>query len=249
MLTSRGSDSPTAAIINPMNHILLIEDDATIRETLEYNLRAADYLVATAADGRQGLKLALAGKPDLVLLDLMLPGMDGVAVCRELRREDRAVRIIMMTALGAEADKVRGLDAGADDYVTKPFGFDELLARVKAQLRRAAPPAEDEIGSLVFGDVALDPVRHELTVGGATVKVRPKEWQLLVILAKNPGVLFSRQQLADSVWGTSFVGSSRTIDVHIRRLREKVESLSDYSFIDTVHGLGYRFELAAKVIS
>lgn len=233
-----------------MHRILIIEDDPAIREALEYNLKVRGFAISTAIDGQTGLETALAQRPDIILLDRLLPGMDGVAVCRELRRRGCEARIIMITALGTETDKVLGLNTGADDYLTKPFGFDELLARVKAQLRRAAPAtaAADAGGkSLAFGDVSLDPVRHELRVNGLAVKVRPKEWQLLTTLANNPGVLFSRQQLADAVWGTDFLGSSRTIDVHVRRLREKVEKLSAYKFIDTVHGLGYRFELAPKV--
>ena len=230
-----------------MHRILIIEDDAGIREALEYNLSAAGFAVSSAPDGHQGLDKALAEHPDVILLDRLLPGMDGVAVCRELRNRQSDSRIIMITALGTQADKVLGLNTGADDYMTKPFGFDELLARVQAQLRRASPAVKAEIQELAFGDVSLDPVRHELSVNGLAVKVRPKEWQLLVTLAESPGVLFSRQQLADAVWGTDFLGSSRTIDVHIRRLREKVEKLSAYRFIDTVHGLGYRFGLTPKV--
>ena len=229
-----------------MNRILIIEDDPTIREALEYNLRAAGFEVAGAPDGRAGLERALTEKPDLVLLDLMLPEMDGLTVCRELRqRADSDLRVIMITALGTDTDKVTGLTLGADDYITKPFSFDELLARIKAQLRRAGVTATEP--ALSFADITLDSVRHELTVNGRTIKVRPKEWQLLVTLANNPGVLFSRQKLADLVWGTDFIGSSRTIDVHIRRLREKVEKISAFNFIQTVHGLGYRFEIAPKV--
>lgn len=228
-----------------MHRILIIEDDSTIRETLEYNLRAAGFDVATAADGRDGLEKALAGSPHVILLDLLLPRMGGLAVCEELRRRESDSRIIMITALGTDADKVKGLTVGADDYVTKPFNLEELTARIRAQLRRASAETKPQV--FAFGDVRIDALRHELTVGGKAVKVRPKEWQLLVALAAGPGVLFSREQLADLVWGTDFVGSSRTIDVHIRRLREKVETLSAYNFIDTVHGLGYRFELAPKV--
>lgn len=227
-----------------MNRILIIEDDSTIREALKYNLRAAGFEVTTAADGRAGIDQALAEAPDVVLLDLLLPEMGGLAVCEELRRRASDSRIIMITALGTDSDKVKGLTAGADDYVTKPFSFEELLARIRAQLRRTSPAAKPQV--FAFGDIRVDALRHELTVGGEGVKVRPKEWQLLVTLAASPGVLFSREQLADLVWGTDFVGSSRTIDVHIRRLREKVERASGHNFIQTVHGLGYRFELTPK---
>jgi len=227
-----------------MHRILIIEDDPTIREALEYNLRAAGFNVATAADGRDGLEKALAGAPDVILLDLLLPGMGGLAVCEELRRRASESRIIMITALGTDADKVKGLTVGADDYMTKPFNLEELTARIRAQLRRTSPAAKPQV--FVFGDVRVDALRHELTVGGRAVNVRPKEWRLLMTLAASPGVLFSREQLADLVWGTDFIGSSRTIDVHIRRLREKVEGASGHNFIQTVHGLGYRFELTPK---
>lgn len=228
-----------------MHTILIIEDDSTIREALEYNLRAAGFDVAVAVDGLDGLEKALAAPPDVILLDLLLPKMGGLAVCEELRRRATTSRIIMITALGTDADKVKGLTVGADDYVTKPFNLEELIARIRAQLRQAAPEMKPQVSA--FGDVRIDPIRHELTVGDAVVKVRPKEWRLLVTLAAGPGVLFSREQLAELVWGTDFIGSSRTIDVHVRRLREKIETVSAYRFIHTVHGLGYRFEVEPKV--
>jgi DNA-binding response OmpR family regulator len=154
--------------------------------------------------------------------------------------------VIMITALGTADDKIKGLDVGADDYLTKPFNFDELLARLRVQLRRAKPAAQEGPAVLSFGDVELDPVRHALSVNGFGVNIRPKEFQLLATLAANPQVLFSRVKLTSLVWGTDYMGSSRTIDVHIQRLREKVEKLSNYKFIKTVHGLGYRFELTPK---
>lgn len=227
-----------------MSRILIIEDDSTIREALEYNLKVAGFDVAAAGDGRTGLNTALAESPDVILLDLLLPEMNGLTVCRELRRRRSTSRIIMITALGTDEDKVKGLTDGADDYVTKPFNFEELVARIRAQLRQRSPETKQE--RFNFGDVHIDMLRHELTVGGKVVKVRPKEWQLLVTLAGSPGVLFSREQLADLVWGSGFVGTSRTIDVHIRRLREKVEKPSNHYFIQTIHGLGYRFELTPK---
>ncbi len=228
-----------------MNSVLIVEDDPNIRETLAFNLKSAGLEVATAADGRTGLEKAMAEKPDLILLDVMLPGMDGLAVCERVRRSDETVRIIMITALGTDPDKVRGLSIGADDYVTKPFNFEELLARVRAQLRRAGAKDADS-GAVEFGDVRLDGVKHEVRVGDEPVELRPKEFQLLLTLASNPGVLFSREKLGTLIWGTEFVGSSRTIDVHIQRLREKVEKASDYRFLRTIHGLGYRFDLKPK---
>jgi len=228
-----------------MNSVLIVEDDPNIRETLAFNLKSAGLNVTTAADGRIGLEKAVTEKPDLILLDVMLPEMDGLAVCERVRRLDEVVRIIMITALGTDPDKVRGLTIGADDYITKPFNFDELLARVRAQLRRAG--AKDSNRSAVeFGDVRLDGVKHEVRVGDEPVALRPKEFRLLFTLASNPGVLFSREKLGTLIWGTEFVGSSRTIDVHVQRLREKVEKVSNYRFLRTVHGLGYRFDLKPK---
>ncbi len=228
-----------------MNSVLIVEDDPNIRETLAFNLKSAGLDVTTAADGRTGLEKAVTEKPDLILLDVMLPEMDGLAVCERVRRLDETVRIVMITALGTDPDKVRGLTIGADDYITKPFNFDELLARVRAQLRRAG--AKDSNRSVVeFGDVRLDGVRHEVRVGDEPVKLRPKEFQLLFTLASNPGILFSREKLGTLIWGTEFVGSSRTIDVHVQRLREKVEKTSSFQFLHTIHGLGYRFDLMEK---
>ncbi len=228
-----------------MNSILIVEDDPNIREGLAFNLEATGLDVTTAADGETGLEKAVTQKPDLILLDVMLPGIDGLAVCEQVRRLDENVRIIMITALGTSPDKVRGLTIGADDYVTKPFSFDELLARVRAQLRRTDGSASRH-ATVAFGDIALDEIKHEVLVGGEPVPLRPKEFRLLSTLAANPGTLFSREQLGALVWGTDFVGSSRTIDVHIQRLREKVEKLSNYRFLQTIHGLGYRFDLEPR---
>lgn len=227
-----------------MAHVLIIEDDQTIRETLAYNLKAAGFTISTAADGISGLEQAIAEKPDAVLLDLLLPKLDGLAVCEKLRRQNHSARIIMITALGTDSDKIRGLTVGADDYITKPFNFEELLARLRAQLRHAPGKAEHSI--ITFGDVKIDPQKHELRVKRATVEIKPKEFLLLLTLAANPKTLFSRQQLSDLIWGASYMRSSRTIDVHINRLRSHVEKLSDFNFIKTVHGLGYRFELNKK---
>lgn len=224
---------------------MIVEDDPTIREVLEYNLKNEGYLITTAKDGQEGLDKAISNRPDLILLDLLLPKLDGLSVCRKVRRVNSDVRIIMITALGTSSDKVKGLADGADDYITKPFDFAELLARIRAHLRRKSNgDADHEI--MKFGDVDIDSVKHEVVVDGQAVKVRPKEWQLLVTLASNPGVLFSRQQLTSLVWGNDFLGSSRTVDVHIQRLRKKVEENSQYNFIHTIHGLGYRFELTTK---
>jgi len=227
--------------------ILIVEDELVLRETLEYNLRKQGYTVCTAADGVRALALARAELPDLVLLDVMLPGLDGFEVCRRLR-EDCAMPILMLTARADEIDKIVGLEMGADDYLTKPFSMRELLARVKAQLRRVrllreefAPVAPSDL--LQFGDLVLDHTRHEARLGNTILELNPKEYALLVHLAENRGRVLSREQLLQTVWGWDFTGGSRTVDVHIRWLREKIEADPALpTRIVTVRGTGYRFE-------
>lgn len=182
----------------------------------------------------------------MALLDVMLPEIDGFELCRKLRAQDANVAIIMVTALNREPDKLKSFSNGADDYTTKPFSMTELTARIRAQLRRAKKQAITTAGQLDFGDVSMDTANYEISVKGERVQLRPKEYQLLAFLAANPEKLFSRPRLAQDVWGDRFVSSSRTIDVHIRRIRNKVERRSDYSFIRTIHALGYKFELRAK---
>ncbi|MFA5845226.1 MAG: response regulator transcription factor [Coriobacteriia bacterium] len=230
-----------------MARVLVIEDDPIIRQTVEYALRRAGFDTDSAPDGPAGLVRARVERPDLVLLDLMLPGMDGYAVAEALRRDDSDVAIIMVTALDQERDKVRGLDAGADDYVTKPFSMEELLARVRANLRRVKEHEllrSDEI--IEAGDLVIEPSQFRVTVAGSAVRLRIKEFQLLVALAGSPGQLLTRHRLAEQVWGYEFLPSSRTIDVHIRRLRQAVEEPSSFTYVTTVHGLGYRFEPRPK---
>lgn len=230
-----------------MARILIVEDDPIIRQTVEYHLRRAGFKPLTAADGVAGLALAKTEAPDLVLLDLMLPGMDGWRFAEELRRHDPDVAIVMVTALDAERDKVRGLDAGADDYIIKPFSMDELLARVRANLRRVR--ARDTLSReepIVAGDLVIEPNHMRVTVKGAQARLRLKEFQLLVALASRPGELMTRQRIAQEVWGYDFLSTSRTIDVHVRRLRQAVEEPSDWTYVTTVHGLGYRFEPRPK---
>jgi DNA-binding response OmpR family regulator len=212
--------------------ILVVEDDPIIRQTVDYALRRAGFETRTAADGREALDMARSSPPDLILLDVMLPGMDGFAVAAELRQTDRKVAIIMVTALDQARDKVQGLDAGADDYLTKPFSMEELLARVRANLRRMKERA-------VLTDD--DPI-----TAGAPVRLRLKEFQLLLALAREPERLMSRQRLAAEVWGYEHMASSRTIDVHIRRVRQAIEEISAFDYIQTVHGVGYRFSPVAK---
>lgn len=231
-----------------MSTILVVEDDPIIRQTVEYTLRRAGFEVHTAPDGGAAINVAASYPPDLVLLDLMLPGdLDGYDVAAQLRSIDRDIAIIMVSALDAERDKVRGLDAGADDYITKPFSMEELLARVRANLRRVrAREAIAENTPLDSGDLRVVPGEFRATVAGEPVRLRVKEFQLLVTLMRREGSLCTRQLIAEEVWGYEHLPSSRTIDVHIRRLRQAIEELSSYEYIHTVHGLGYRFEAVPK---
>jgi len=223
--------------------ILVVEDDPIIRQTVAYALKRAGFEALTSGDGIEGLQTARAEQPDLILLDLMLPGIDGYRFAEEVRRTNTEVAIIMVTALDGERDTVRGLDAGADDYITKPFSMDELLARVRANLRRVRERSVLESDEpITAGDLILEPSQLRVTVAGAPIKLRLKEFQLLLALARNNGQLMSRQRLAREVWGYDFLPSSRTIDVHIRRLRQALEERSEFRYIQTVHGVGYRFE-------
>lgn len=224
--------------------ILIVEDEEPLLFTLAHNLRREGYAVVTATRGDDGLKLAREQSPDLIILDLMLPAIDGIQICRLLRR-DNDVPIIMLTALGGERDKVVGLDTGADDYVAKPFGMRELLARVRALLRRKAPqqaPSPGEAG-VSAGDLEANPDRREISRSGAVLRLKPMEYDLLVFLMRNPGRVFSREHLLDAVWGREFSGTGRTVDVHIRWLRQKIEDdPANPRRIRTVRGSGYIFE-------
>jgi len=235
-------------MMSPMASILVVEDDPIIRQTVEYALRRAGFTVTSAADGLRALEQAQASRPDLVLLDLMLPGMDGYEVAERLRASDKEMAIIMVSALDQERDKVRGLDVGADDYITKPFSVEELLARVRANLRRVrqreALASEDPIET---GDLLIEPAYLRATVSGHEIRLRLKEFQLLLALARRGGALATRQWLAEEVWGYEFLPSSRTIDVHIRRLRQALEEYSAYEYVHTVHGMGYRFEARPRM--
>ena len=230
-----------------MASILVVEDDPIIRQTVEYALKRAGFGVTAIGDGAVALDTAARVSPDLVLLDLMLPGIDGYQIAERLRADDKETAIIMVTALDTERDKVRGLDAGADDYITKPFSMEELLARVRANLRRvrAKETLSDE-RTIEVGDLVIEPKSFRLSVAGKPVRLRLKEFQLLVALAEHQGQLATRQLLADEVWGYEHLPSSRTIDVHIRRLRQAIEDPSQFVYIHTVHGMGYRFEPLAK---
>lgn len=230
--------------------ILVVEDELVLRETLVYNLNKQGYEVITAADGNRVAELVRQIPPDLVLLDIMLPGIDGFEVCRILRQNYNGP-IIMLTARADEVDKVVGLEVGADDYLTKPFSMRELLARVKAQLRRVrilreefAVEAKDDLSDqLRAGDLTLDLRRHEVFLSGILLALKPKEYDLLIHFAQNEGQVLSRDQLLEDVWGWDYGGGSRTVDVHVRWLREKIEiDPSDPAHIITVRGAGYRFE-------
>ena len=224
------------------NKILIVEDDANILEALKYNLIKEGYDTLTAVDGVQALEIARAGKPDLIVLDIMLPHMSGFEVCRILRTE-MAVPIIMLTARDDEIDKVTGLDMGADDYMTKPFSMRELMARIRALLRRMEVKTVIPETPVKSGDLEIDILHHVITRAGITLSLSPKEFDLLVFLAGNKGLVFSRDQLLEKVWGYEYAGDTRTVDVHIRWLREKIENNSEEpKRLITVRGVGYKFE-------
>jgi DNA-binding response OmpR family regulator len=229
--------------------ILIVEDDPVILDTLTYNLFRQGFIAHKAPEGAEALKLTRKLRPDLILLDLMLPGpYDGFQVCQKIRRDDPKVVIIMITAKDAEEDKVRGFEAGADDYMTKPFGMKELAARINANLKRSATSSPGTPGRIIeSGELWLDTKNYAARVKGEPLSLRLKEFELLAALASKPGELKSREDLAKEVWGHAGVGSSRTIDVHIRRLRATLEGKSGHEYIHTVRGVGYRFEVRPRM--
>ena len=224
--------------------ILIVEDDEVIMGTLAYDLSRAGYGVSQATTGAQALSLARKMRPDLILLDLMLPDESGIEVCERVRELDEDVVIVMITAKDSEEDIVRGFEAGADDYVTKPFGMKELLARITANLRRIEVGQRGKIPEA--GDLQIDTKNYTARVGREPLDLRLKEFGLLVALASAPEEIKSRVELAMEVWGHAGVGSSRVIDVHIRRLRAALEERSSYEYVHTVRGLGYRFRATPK---
>ena len=224
-----------------MSRVLLIEDEENLGEALQYQLQREGYEVDRATDGLEGLERFRAAGADLVLLDLMLPGMSGEDICKEIRRSSK-VPIIMLTAKDAELDKILGLEFGADDYVTKPFSARELLARIKAVLRRSKVKEEESNGVLEGGGIRLDPDRFEVTVRGDSVHLPRKEFELLELLMENSGRVLSRDTLIDRIWGSDYFGDSRTLDVHIKRLRAKCEEQPhEPKHLITIRGLGYKF--------
>ena len=223
--------------------VLVVEDDRNIAELLQMYLEKEGYAVTTAGDGGKGLEKYRAIKPDLVLLDVMMPIMDGWAVCKAIRAESQTP-VIMLTAKGETDDKVAGLKSGADDYITKPFEMKEVLARIEAVLRRASGiSAEKKTRRLVFDQLIIDMDAFELTVAGKKVDIPPKEMDLLFYLASSPNRVYTRNQLLDEVWGFDYFGDSRTVDVHVKRLREKLEGVSELWCLKTVWGVGYKFEV------
>ena len=223
--------------------VLIVEDDRNIQELLQLYLEKEGYAVTVAGDGGQGLAKFRSIKPDLVLLDVMMPVMDGWAVCKAIRA-DSQTPIIMLTAKGETDDKVTGLKSGADDYVTKPFEMKELLARIEAVLRRTgSAPAEEKSRRLSFDKMTIDMDAFELILDGKKVDAPPKEMELLFYLASSPYRVYTRNQLLDEVWGFDYFGDSRTVDVHVKRLREKLEGVSEQWNLKTVWGVGYKFEV------
>ena len=223
--------------------ILIVEDEDSLAESVRYNLDREGFAVTVAPDGRSALERFGELPPDLVLLDLMLPQLSGLDVCRAIRRES-TVPIIMLTAKDAEADKVAGLELGADDYVTKPFSMRELISRVRANLRRAAVGGEDETGSDVMraGPIEMDVARHEVSIRGRSVTLPPKEFELLEALLSRKGRLLTRDYLIDTVWGSDYFGDTKTLDVHVKRLRQKIERDPHRPVhLLTVRGLGYKY--------
>jgi two-component system OmpR family response regulator len=235
-----------------MSKILVVDDDTSLLEVMKYNLAHEGHAVVTAGDGIRALELAREEKPDLIVLDLMLPGLNGLEVCRILRKET-AVPVLMLTARAGESDKVVGLESGADDYMTKPFSVRELLARIRAMLRRAqmkeaqgptAPPDHEFMPRVLkIQDFEIDLRGHRVFHAGMEIRLSPKEFELLSFLAHHQGQVFNRERLVENVWGYDYGGTARTVDVHIRSLRRKIEATPEQpEHLLTIHGVGYKFE-------
>jgi len=226
-----------------LKKVLIVEDETDLVKLLKYNLEKEGFKVSYATDGTVALAEARRDPPDLVILDLMLPGLDGLEVCRQLRRNERFVRtpVLILSARSEEADRIVGLELGADDYVTKPFSTREVIARVRALLRRNEPATPPRL-RIHRGDIVIDPTAHSVYVAGRSVELSALEFRLLHYLASHPGMVFSRDQLLDSVWGNDRTVTPRSVDVYIRRIREKVEPKpQEPAYVQTIHGVGYRF--------
>lgn len=239
---------PDILLSHSDHKILVVEDDRILREALRYNLVAAGYEVIVASDGGEGLVSARQNSPDVVVLDLMLPSLSGTEVCKALRRDGSILPIIMLTARDSEIDRIGGLESGADDYVTKPFSMRELIARVTAQIRRMqmitsiSQNATDEI--LDLGELVINRASRNVTLNGKSVDLRPREFDLLTHMAANPGRVYTRDQLLHDVWGFEYIGDTRTVDVHVRWLRLKIEEdPARPKFLGTVRGVGYRINV------
>lgn len=222
--------------------ILIVDDDSNICELLRLYLEKDGFDTIIAVDGESAVKLANTEKPDLMLLDIMLPKMDGWQVCREIRKTSQ-LPIIMLTAKGETFDKVLGLELGADDYVSKPFDTKEVVARVKAVLRRTSSNNLSDVKEVKFDNLVINLTNYELVVNGVSIDTPPKELELIYHLASNPNRVYTRDQLLDEVWGFDYYGDSRTVDVHVKRLREKLEGVSTNWSLKTVWGVGYKFEV------
>lgn len=224
--------------------ILVVDDEPNILELIKFNLENNGFKVITACNGERALEMIKAENPDLILLDVMLPGVDGFELCKIIRRKNETsdIPIILITAKSEEIDKILGLEIGADDYITKPFSVRELIARVKAVLRRADKKDKNE-KIIKISDIIIDVDKHEVTVKGKKIELTPKEFELLKLFALNPGRVFSRDYLLEKIWGYDYLGDTRTVDVHIRHLRQKIEENSDETnYIETVRGVGYKFK-------
>ncbi len=239
---------PDILLSHSDHKILVVEDDRILREALRYNLVAAGYEVVVASDGGEGLVSARQSSPDVVVLDLMLPSLSGMEVCKALRRDGSILPIIMLTARDSEIDRIGGLESGADDYVTKPFSMRELIARVTAQIRRMqmiksiSQNATDEI--LDLGELVINRASRDVILNGKSVDLRPREFDLLTHMAANPGRVYTRDQLLHDVWGFEYIGDTRTVDVHVRWLRLKIEEdPARPKFLGTVRGVGYRINV------
>lgn len=226
-----------------MNSILIVDDEIAIRELLKFNLENEGFKVTSAADGEEALALLNDKKFDLVILDVMLPGINGMEVCRRMRSDSslEAIPVIMLTARGEEIDKVLGLELGADDYITKPFGVRELIARIKVRLRRTNSPKEEEV--IMRGDLIIEPSSYSVKVRNEQIDFTPKEFDLLRLLASYPGKVYTRDELLEKIWGYEYAGDTRTVDVHIRHIRLKIEKdPANPEYIETLRGIGYRFK-------
>jgi len=226
-----------------MAHLLVVDDEITIRELLKFNLEKEGYKVTCAANGEEALALMDNTRFDLVLLDVMLPGVNGLEICRKMRADSTlaAIPVIMLTAKGEEIDKVLGLELGADDYLTKPFGVRELLARIKVRLRRTSSENEEKV--IVRGDLFIELNSFTVKVRDEVVDFTPKEFELLRLLASYPGKVYTRDELLEKIWGYEYPGDTRTVDVHIRHLRQKIEKdPANPEYIETLRGIGYRFK-------